>query len=363
MMSEHRVRSHGPMILTVLIALTGCGSGTGPDRPDAGSPALEGSSFTVGALPAGYTQRFEGRGRPHLRWGDDSFGTAEPFTVLAPRGANASSPEAVVVSVTGFNGYQGGLRQATGCSSNLRCEDLTVAGRRAIFSPRQRGKNVDLLWSDIVAVVGPDEAVRVRSRTATKSELLEILRTVRPSPDHSLAPDVPNPPMGLHVIGSVQAGAAASLDPVNDAFEDLRAPATGASASPGNPTVARIVWNGPAYPNYSALAITTTRPEFVSLAAAPAVIARHPRLASPIDGGANGPAPTTQRLTIDGRPGFFVDIPDSEDSLSSATILATTTRWGDVVLLVASGRSIHSHGALIEMVTSIRKARHQPSSR
>ena len=62
-----------------------------------------------------------------------------------------------------------------------------------------------------MAIRGDDLAVRVTSHQATRAELVDILRRVRPSTEHVAAPSVPDPPAGLRVIGSVDADAVIAL--------------------------------------------------------------------------------------------------------------------------------------------------------
>ena len=59
-----------------------------------------------------------------------------PSPTLAPTGVGADDPRSISVSVTGFEGYQGGLNQAaTGYPGNYEtAEEFTVDGRDALAS-------------------------------------------------------------------------------------------------------------------------------------------------------------------------------------------------------------------------------------
>ncbi|MEJ7584530.1 MAG: hypothetical protein WKF43_10705 [Acidimicrobiales bacterium] len=128
-------------------------------------------------MPAGYELVTAGRGTELQEWGEDCCGTAEPFTVLAPPGEGTESAEAIVVSVTGFAGYEGGLDQASsGYSVEERSETFTVDGQEAIFTPAETSSE----WADLVVARGDDLAVRVAGRNASRSRLVEVLDRVRP---------------------------------------------------------------------------------------------------------------------------------------------------------------------------------------
>lgn len=65
--------------------------------------------FAVGLVPRGFRPVSAGSGNKRQAWGDDSFGTDEPFTVLRGDGDSV-----MVVSTTGFEGYQGNLGSGVG---------------------------------------------------------------------------------------------------------------------------------------------------------------------------------------------------------------------------------------------------------
>lgn len=162
------------------------------------------SPFRVAEVPLGYELVVAGRGTAVPDWGVDEFGTHEPFTVLG-RGGSTEMKDLVVVSTTGFEGYQGGLGQ----TSRRYLEgphELSVDGRTALFAPAAGDR-----WADLVAVAGDDVAVRVTAPDASRAELVEILERVEVPADRTLAPAVVDPPGGLEVIGSLDADAVLAL--------------------------------------------------------------------------------------------------------------------------------------------------------
>ena len=178
---NQRTRSNARGVIVaavVCLSLGACGSGSDDAAPETATRKAAAVAFSAPMIPDGYAPRFEGRGRVQLWWGSDDFGSTEPFTVLAPAGAGPESPDAVVVSTTGFAGYQGGLDQAAASySARLRSEELDVDGRRAIYTPRQSGEE-DLVWADLVAEQRSGGAIRVTSRTDSRRTLLDVLGAV-----------------------------------------------------------------------------------------------------------------------------------------------------------------------------------------
>ena len=116
----------GPRLAAAVAALALAGAGCRSDdgearqaataRRDAPGPTVgttdESSPFVVEDPPAGYQLVLAGRGDYAQTWSSDSFGDDEPVTVLAPPGEGADRPDAVMVSLTGYAGFQGGLDQA-----------------------------------------------------------------------------------------------------------------------------------------------------------------------------------------------------------------------------------------------------------
>ena len=159
--------------------------------------SVESSPFVV-AGPEGYELLAAGTGTYVLEWGGgDAVGNDEPLTVLAPPGEDASSDDAVFVSTTGFEGYQGGLEEASAGYGEDQ-EDFEVDGRRALYSAGGG-------WHEVLATVGDDLAVRVRARSLDRDALVDVVGRTEVSDRHAEAPEIPDPPEGLQVLGSLDA--------------------------------------------------------------------------------------------------------------------------------------------------------------
>jgi hypothetical protein len=191
------------MIIVLALTAAACGSDSG----GGGEPAADPSPFTFdrAAVPPGYELAVAGRGNQRPAWGSDSSGTDEPFTVLAPPGDDATSARAVVVSVTGFAGYEGGFDQAASGSRRIR-----IDGREARYGPAH-DRDGRRRWADLVVRHGDDLAVRVTAPDATEDELVAVARRVQPARDHGRAPAVDDGG-DLEVVGSVDADALVALD-------------------------------------------------------------------------------------------------------------------------------------------------------
>ena len=142
------------VVVIMSLVVTACAFGSAnssPSRPSSHPSA----PFTVAAVPADFEFAAAERGRPFSPWGSDTFGTAEPFTVLARHGRGGSDSKLIVVSVTGFSGYESGLDQAAPSRTRFdRATRFRVNGRRAIYTPPQvttDGRR--FVWSDLVGSV------------------------------------------------------------------------------------------------------------------------------------------------------------------------------------------------------------------
>lgn len=193
------------LAIGVAVAAAACGSAASgeavspPPRGEASSP------FRVQDVPDGYRLAALGRGIYQPDWGSDDAGTTEPFTVLAPEGEEPTEDNVVVVSVTGYEGNQGGFDQAAiyyACTGGGR-RDEEVDGRRALFTPAADCEN-RWPWSELLVDRGHDLAVRVRVIGWSRDELVELERGVVPADRHERAPAV-TPPAGWRVLGSVDA--------------------------------------------------------------------------------------------------------------------------------------------------------------
>lgn len=318
------------MATTVCLSVSVACSDTGDGHRRQAAASRPARAFSVGAVPAGYAPAATSRDRPYTPWGDDSLGTDEPFVVLAPRSSGALSRAAVVISVTGFVGYEGGLDQASpGYGPGVESRHLRIDGRRAIFVPTQvtGPPYVRRLGSELLVVRGRDLAVRVRKRDATLAELTAIERDVRPR-GRGLAPAVTSAPDGYAVAGSVDVGVvtASNLDVVTAGPPDspqLR-------PAPGNPPVWRMTWSRHGAPA-DGLAVTTLPARTGSLDAIPAIPARSgaEHSARWIDVGGRRGVLTEERVTSSapGAPVVF-----------TKRVLYDDPGWGNLVIAAAWGR-------------------------
>lgn len=188
------------IVLFVLVVGVACAEES--DDPPATAPSIdelsvESSPFVV-AGPEGYELLAAGTGTYVLEWGGgDAVGNDEPLTVLVPPGEDVSSDDAVFVSTTGFEGYQGGLEEASAGYGDDQ-EDFDVDGRRALYSTGGG-------WHEVLATVGDDLAVRVRARSLDRDALVDVVGRTEVSDRHAEAPEITDPPEGLRVLGSLDA--------------------------------------------------------------------------------------------------------------------------------------------------------------
>ena len=217
------------VVAAVLVA-GACGSDEGADRTQAPPPTTapdprsdESHPFTVDAPPDGYVARSAGTGAQEPGWGEDSFGTDEPYLVLSPDGT-PDHPDVIVVALTGYLGYQGLLDQASAAYGSA--ETVEVGGEDARFGPATDGR-----WADLVVAQGEaDVAIRVASPEATLDELAAVVDHVVVPDDRTRPPEVPEPPAGLQVVGAVDAyGAIASQAHVDQQADGGPGPVTARS--------------------------------------------------------------------------------------------------------------------------------------
>src|SRR4030095_7369592 len=121
-------------------------------------PPTAASPFLVDGVPDGFRLEVAGRGTSSQEWGGDSVGAGEAFTVAAPAGADPGGPEAVIVSVTGYEGYEGGLDQASGGYGGDSIDHFRVDGHPAIYAPPATDGSYERAWEDLVVARGDDLA-------------------------------------------------------------------------------------------------------------------------------------------------------------------------------------------------------------
>lgn len=322
-------RSLGLGLASVLVLGGACGDGAGSTPAEGPGGSTESSPFLVEAVPAGYQPVTAGTGTSKPDWGSDSTGTHEPFTVLAPEGST-SSADVVVVSLTGFEGYQGGLAQASAGYLAPQRVDLESKGWPVIYVPPDpTGRSEH--WADLVVEVGEDVAVRVTAATGTARELMAIAEHVEVPEDHGRPPIVADPPDGLEVIGSVDAQAVMAM------YVHV-APNT--DAVPGGESAHGAGWLREGSPD-SQLSVVSLPGASVDLDAMLAAAGRF------------GPRGSTWRsAVVAGRPALVTDVePDPSGWRSRAVWLDAS--WGDVVVATATGTEVPDEEAMVALAASV----------
>ncbi len=325
----------------MLLMVASCAS-TPETTTGAPGVSLPSAPFAVSDVPAGYSLVGVERGRQVLPWGDDSSGTAEPFTVLAPDGETASSSRAIVVSVTGFEGYQGRLDQAVGSGPiGSRSTKFRVGGRDAVFvsaPSSRRSRTSGVGWSELLVVRGRDLAVRVRGADGSKSLFLAVERGVRRR-GRTGAPLVPSPPAGYRVIGSVDGAVAASQN-LDAASSDLRE-GTEVGTGEGNPVVHRMTWSGPD----AELQVMTLPSRAAGLDALPGFAVLEP----------SGFTLRTQPLNVKGRPAVVLErwVSGAVQPAPASRTLYIQGSWGNLVVATTYGDAIVSVDDLVAIAESL----------
>lgn len=282
-----------------------------------GTTSTVSSPFAVGWVPPGFEPSVAGMGTAMPLWGDDSFGTDEPFTVLAP--PDRDDPAAlVVVSVTGYAGYQGGFAQA---SAGFPGDPawFEVSGRQAIFTERRglpgsadEDVDEDETVSEIVVDRDEDLAVRVVGRRS-RADLAAMTSGARPH-GRSRAPEV-DPPRGLTVVGGVDTDLVLALQ---------AAAQPGTDEVPGPASAHSAAWGREG----STLVILTVPGAAGDLAAV---------VAQPLFSRGT----TVGDLSVDGRPAVlveqtYVDCADPPCEVHARTVVSATSS-GDLLIVRATG--------------------------
>lgn len=339
-----RIRDVVPLVLAMGLVGGACGADDGPGGsgattdqdpvPTVGTTTAS-SPFVVEDPPDGYRLVLAGRGDHPQTWSSDSFGDDEPVTVLAPPGEGTESQEAVTVSLTGYAGFQGGLDQASAGDLGVP-EEFEIDGKRALYT-RPGASVTQTPDADLVVAVGKDLAVRVGSADGSREELADVARRVRPQADHLLAPEVPDPPDGLEVIGSADADVAITL---------WARPQPGSDAMPAGARAHTAAWarldsGGAWISGTSAITVSTLPGTAVSLDALDAALALRPY----------GVTATVHEVSVRGRPAAVVD--GGEDAIRFRAVV-TSTPGGDALLVVASGGELLDPEVLFDVAASVR---------
>ena len=319
----------------LVVLLAGCGrTDDAQPHPDLSDDerSAESSPFTVGAVPAGYEIETAGMGTAEGEWSSDSFGTVEPYAVLSPDG-RPDHPDVVLVGITGFEGYQGGLAQASVGYLSPDRQDLTVDGAEAIYSPGTDDAR-GLRWADLVVVRGEDLAVRVSSPSANEAELIEIARRVEVPEDRTLAPSVADPPDGLHLVGSADVdGVLATNVYVSPHTDQVPGPRSAHAAG----------WLRAGSEGYDQLSVLTLPGRTLDLDAV-GVTPIHPTWIEQ----------SSRAREIDGRPGLVTESHRTDLPRAGRRSVFTESAWGDVVVVSATGAQLPSEDELVALAASVR---------
>jgi hypothetical protein len=313
--------------LVLASVLAGCSKG-GSGRVKSNGAS---SPFSVEGVPRDYQLVSAGTGTQGQAWGADEFGTQEPFTVLAPVGADAESPAAIIVSVTGYEGLEDGL-DGTVAARRDEVERFIIDGREALYAPARTIRGVPF-WADLVAIRGVNWAVRVTARDASKAQLLDVLRRTRRTTDHLGAPVVADPPAGLHVVGSVDADVIVGLNPKVELFRD---DVPGSNRAHGAGWLRR--------PRGGVELAVMTLPGTAADLDALAGYARFASSPEEID---------VQMREVGGRT---VAVMRTEVLPSHPHAVFTKTADGNLVMLVASGQERPAEAVLVELAMSVQRA-------
>ncbi len=299
-----------------------------------GATSTASSPFAVGWVPQGFEPFVAGMGTAVPLWGDDSSGTDEPFTVLAP--PDSDDPAAlVVVSVTGYAGYEGGFAQAANGRPS-EYEWFEDGGRQAIFTERRRlpgtsdaDADEDETVSEVVVDRAEDVAVRVTGRHS-RAELAAMASGARLQ-GRSRAPEV-DPPEGLTVVGRVDTDLVLALQ---------AAAQPGTDEVPGPASAHGAAWEREG----STLAILTVPGAAGDL---PALVAQ-PILSR---------GTTVRELAVDGSSAVLVertddDCADAPCEVNARTIVSPTSS-GDLLVMRATGElPVVTSGELVRVAASV----------
>lgn len=303
------------LVLLVAGVLGVCGCGDGRESAE----VVDAHPFVVGEVPERWVPVIAGRGTSEQMWGWDSFGTDEPFTVLAgPEGTTAT------VSVTGFAGYEGGLHQAASGYVWGNAMETEVEGAPAYYTP-----SVGERWADLVVQRADDLAVRASAPGASRDELLALERAAEPADDHGRAPDVDDPPPGWSVVGSVQADVVLAL------FAGVTLESVAVPGPPSAYVAAWAVENG----SLSALSLPSDAVDLPALE----------RDLQELSG---------RTVDVGGRPGVVVAWRPlwAEGPGTALTAVITHDEVGAVAMVMSSGEGRASEEELVAMVASIAPA-------
>jgi hypothetical protein len=276
-----------------------------PRTPEASSP------FLVDA-PDGYELVHAGRGAQTPEWGDDDAGSQGGFTVLSIVAEPEEPGDLTVVEATGYEGYQGGLAQAS--IEIDPTQEMELDGRPALATTAEHG-------NELLVARGDDLALGLRSSRLSIDELIDLDGETTLSDDpgavRRLAPSV-DPPEGWSVAGQATA--------------DLVVGIQSFGPDPGPPSAHSATWRtGPNGDEFRAMTLPAEAGDIVSL------------LGWAISG--RGRFSAVRTTEVDGRSAVVITDGRKVD-------LATTTEWGELLLVSSSDLT---EGQLVTIAESARR--------
>jgi hypothetical protein len=295
-----------------MAALAGCGDDGG------GSGPASASAFTVD-LPDGYHLLDEGRGDNPMLWGSDLDGySTGGFIVLGRTDAAEDAADLAVLEVTGFRGFEGALRQAVDDYPSAPADRREVDGRPAYVA------DLDGV-TQVVAARAGDLAVSAQSGGLSETELVDLIVATE-LPAGSVPTDAPDvePPEGWVVIGQATSDFTIALDAFSyDGYT-------------GGPHVAESeAWRAP--DGSQIITVLTIPGSSGDLAAAVGY--------SLTNGG--DPALASDRFELDGRDAVWLS------SRSSRGTVATTTEWGDLLVVRSAPDGVNGGPPDRDLLTAI----------
>ncbi|WP_421119088.1 hypothetical protein ACE2AJ_17245 [Aquihabitans daechungensis] len=303
-------------VLASMVLVGACSSDGGREgsqqqsrpEPTVPSGSSDSSPFAV-RMPEGYELVTAGVGRQRQTWGEDCCGTDEPYTVLE-RSEGDGGP--VRVSIAGYEDTQGGFFQTMNgyghSDGDVDGEFFEIDGKRAAWYPGAPAGGADLEgdgrwdWAELGVDEGRDVAVSISGSDLGRKDAEVVYEAVEVDGAHTEPPQVPAPPDGYAVAGSVDAHGTIALA---SAFEPR------ADWVPGTAEVHSAAWAE------GSRSLTVQAVPGRSLALEAAALVE--------DGG--------ELRSIDGGPVLVID--RGEGFSSRRITVGIDAPWGDVVLVTA----------------------------
>lgn len=324
--------------VVLLVGIVGCTGGDRAENEPVGTTG-ESSPFRVGHPPEGYTPVQAGRGTLTQAWGEDSFGSHESVTVLAPKGEGPGGPGEVRVELFGYEGLQGGISQGLiGYGIGDPSPRFDLDGKDAVFKGAHEAY-FGRVPAQLAVDFGNDVGVLVSKASAKREELADVARATRPQDDHLLAPVVDDPPGNLEVVGSADADVGFSLTGFPSPNSDyLPAGERGHTAAWARPKP------GGAWFAEDGTVVVTTLPG-LSLDLDAVVASTHEVIRRNFK-------PAAEPIDVSGRPGRVVTFANGKED----TVIVSSTEAGDLLLVNAHGPNRPSVDQLVAVASSVETA-------